>query len=331
VRAGATVVGILALLVLSGGSAGASGDPYRDQAEKITCPTAPSGWFNPPDAAGGRTFLTPLTPIVQPDGPTEFFGAPVVEVDCHYLTSSGKNIAVLVRYALPVDINPWNDFYIGCTVTGHPQNLATGPRPWTDTGRIYRAVGAKTWSLATFIDDLGQIAPGDVARFETIANEMLAAAQPFAHDCGLAGNGGPVGIQSIWTFSFDAHTSSGGVTSVGGTRGSFITTANEPGASVGTISNLAANNFRLRATSHGRRWALALHVGAPIAFQHGYGAVLRAQVAVLASSESGCSKGATGTLMLSEQYLTPPRVAVTVCGHTYLDGKGQVSLQMKTV
>lgn len=330
-RAGAIVVGIFGLLVLSGGTAGASGDPYLDQAEKIVCPAAPAGWSNPADSAGGRTFLTPLTPIVQPDGPTEFFGAPVVEVDCHYVTASGKTIAVLVRYALPVDINPWNDFYIGCTVTGHPQNAATSDHAWSKRDRIYRVVAAKSWSLATFIDDLGQVPANDVPRFEAIANEMLAAAQPFAHDCKLAGNGGPVDIRSIWTFSFDAHTSSGGVTSSAGTRGSFATIASAPGASAGTISNLAADNFRLKAASHAGKWWLALHVGTPIGFQHGYGAVLRAQLVVLASSEAGCRKGATGTLTLSLQYLTPPRVSVTVCGHTYLDGKGQVSLQMKTV
>jgi hypothetical protein len=325
------VVGILALLILSGGTARASQDPYQDQAEKISCPAAPPGWFNPSESAGGRTFLTPLTPIVQPDGPTEFFGAPVVEVDCRYMTAAGKNLSVLVRYALPIDINPWNDFYIGCTVTGHPQNLATGARAWNERDRIYRVVGAKTWSLATFIDDLRQLQPGDVPRFEAMANEMLAAAQPFAHGCKLAGNGGPVGIQSIWTFSFDAHTSGGGVTSSAKTTGSFVTTANTQGASVGTISNLHADNFRLKAASHGSRWSLALHVAAPIGFHHGYGSVLQARVVVLASNESGCSTGATGTLILSVQYLTAPRVAVTVCGRTYLDGKGQVSAQMKTV
>ena len=57
----------------------------------------------------------------------------------------------------------------------------------------------------------------------------------------------------------------------------------------------------------------------------------RRDVVVLASNESGCRTGATGTLILSVQYLTAPRVAVTVCGRTYLDGKGQVSAQMKTV
>jgi hypothetical protein len=322
---------VLSLLAISGGTAGASGNPYLDQAENITCPAAPAGWFNPGDAAGGRTFLTPLTALVQPDGPTEYFSAPVVQVDCLYKTDGGKQLDVSVRYALPIDINPWNDFYIGCTVTGHPQNAATGPHAWNDQDRIYRVVGRKTWSLATFIDDLNFLSPTDVPRFETIADSMLASAQPFAHNCKLAGNGSPVAIKSIWVFSFDAQTSKGGVTSSGKTSGSFITTPDASGGSVGAISNLRADDFRVRVTGKGQRGSLELRVGSPIEFRHSYGAVLRANLKVLASNEPGCHGGATGVLVLTVQYLTAPSVSIRVCGETYLDGKGDVSAQMKTV
>jgi hypothetical protein len=324
------VLVLVSVLALGAAPASASGNPYLDQAETIVCPAAPSGWFNPADAAGGRTFLTPLTPVVQPDGPTEFFSAPVVEVVCHYRTTGGKDLQVSVRYALPIDLNPWNDFYIGCTVTGHAQNAATAPRAWNDRDRIYRVVGEKTWSLATFIDDLRQVSAPDVPRFEAIANSMLRAAQPFAHDCKLAGGGGPVDIESLWTFSFDAKTSSAGVTSSGKTTGSFITTADASGGSVGAISHLSASNFRLRLSGR-LKGSLELHVGDPIDFHHSYGSVLRARLRVLASTEKGCGKGASGTLLVSVQYLTPPSVAVQICGHSYLDGRGQVSAQLKTV
>jgi hypothetical protein len=316
---------------MSGGTAAASDDPYHDQAERIACPAAPSGWFNPAESAGGKTILTPLTTVAEPAHPTTFFGAPVVEVDCHYLTTAGKNLEVIVRYALPIDLNPWNDFYIGCTVTGHPQNAATGAHPWSDHDRTYRVVGAKTWSLATFIDDLGAVGAADVPRFEAITRQMLASAQPFAHNCKLAGGGNPVDIKSIWTFSFDARTSSGGVTSSGKTSGSFVTTPDASGGPVGAITNLFADDFRLSGKGRGTTFSLELHVAAPIDFHHRYGSTLRAHVLVLASSEAGCRKGAAGTLVLSVQYLSAPQVAVKVCGHTYLAGKGQVSAQMKTV
>jgi len=323
------VLGVVMMLVLGGGTAGASGDPYSDQAEKIACPAAPSGWSSPAD--GGRTVLTPLTPLSSGTDPTTYFAAPVVEVDCHYATASGKEIEVLVRYALPTDINPWNDFYIGCTVTGHPQNVATAAHAWSESQRIYRVVGAKTWSLATFIDDLKALTPADVPHFESVADAMLAAAQPLAHDCTLAGGGGPVDIKSIWTFRFDARTTSGGISSSAKTSGSFVTTASTTGVGVGAITNLFANDFRLRVAEHGKTGSIEVHIGDPIVFRHGSGSLLRAHVVVLGSNEHGCAKGSVGTILLSLQYLSAPRVAVHVCGQTYLDGKGQVSAQMKAV
>ena len=158
---------------------------------------------------------------------------------------------------------------------------------------------------------------------------MLKAAQPFAHNCKLAGNGKPVELKSIWSFSFDAQTTKAGVTSSGRTSGSFVTTASTSGAGVGTISNLFAERLPPQGDGQGQDAVAEIHVGTPIEFQHGYGSLLRAHVVVAASNDPGCRKGSTGTLLVSLQSLTPPRVAVQVCGHSYLDGKGAVSAQMK--
>ena len=325
------IVGALSLLVLTAGVASVFADPYRDQAETIACPPAPPGWVNPPESEGGRYVLTPLTGVASADDPTEFFAAPIVQIDCHYRTSGGKDLQVFVRYALPIDINPWNDFYVGCTITGRPEPASTAARPWDDSGRVYRVVGSKTWSLATFIDNLNQLGKDDVPRFEAVTNAMLKAAQPFAHNCKLAGNGGPVNIQSIWTFSFDAKTTSAGVTSSASDSGSFITTAISSGSAVGTIRQLVAKNFRLEVKRKGSTESLAIHVGAPIAFNHGYGSLLRAQLVVVGSNDSGCRKGSSGTLLVSIQNLTPPHVVVQACGHTLLDGQGDsVRAQIKT-
>jgi hypothetical protein len=324
------IVVVLSVLLLSVATAGASADPYRDQAARVPCPAAPPGWFNPPASEGGRTVLTPLTAISAPDGLTELSAAPAVEIDCDYRTTSGKDVQVRVRYALPIDLNPWNDFDIGCTVTGHPQAVSTAAQAWTDRARVYRVVGAKSWSLATFIDDLGQLDNADVPHFEAMTNAMLEAVQPFAHNCGLPGNSGPVDVRSIWTFSFDVRTTSGGVTSRGSATGSFVTTPSPTGGP-GAISNLLATNFHLVIASGGTTHWLALHVGAPIEFRHGYGSLLRAQVSVIDSTAAGCRTGSTGTLLVSVPYLTPPLVSVSVCGHTYLDGKGRVRAAIKTV
>jgi hypothetical protein len=325
------IVGVLCLVAVCVGTAGASGDPYRDQIEKIPCPAGPPGWFNPPEGAGGRVILTPLTALTSADDPTTFFGSPVAQLDCAYRTSDGKFLDVFVRYALPIDLNPWNDFYIGCTVTHHPQNSATSAHPWSDTDRTYRVVGAKSWSLATFVDDLKELTPRDVARFEAITNDLLHAAQPYAHNCKLAGNGGAVDIKSIWTFSFDAQTKAAGVTTSGGTSGSFITTAEQSTAGVGTISNLQATDFSIKVSGKGRSGSLEVHIGRPIDFHHSYGSVLRAHVVVVASHEAGCAAGAAGTFKLTVQYLGRPSVSLRVCGRTFLAGQGRVIAQMKTV
>jgi hypothetical protein len=325
------IVGVLSLLVLAAGTASAWADPYQDQAAAIACPSAPPGWFNPPESQGGRIVLTPLTAVTSALDPTVRFAAPIVQVNCDYRTTAGKDLQVMVRYALPIDINPWNDFYIGCTATGRPEPASTAAHAWDDVGRVYRVVGAKTWSLATFIDNLRELGTSDVPRFEAMTDGMLKAAQPFAHNCKLAGNGGPVTIQSIWTFDFDVQTTSAGVTSSGRSSGSFVTTASTSGKAIGTISKLVARNFRLRVKSKGKTEWVAIHVGAPIEFRHGYGSLLRTHIIVIGSNDAQCRKGSSGTLLVSLQTLTPPRVVVQLCGQTFLDGKGRVVARIQSV
>src|SRR6266702_5771800 len=84
------IVGVLSVLVFIAVAVSASADPYRDQAETILCPSAPPGWFNPPESAGGRFVLTPLTAVAQTDDPTVLFGAPLVQLNCIYQTTGGK-------------------------------------------------------------------------------------------------------------------------------------------------------------------------------------------------------------------------------------------------
>jgi hypothetical protein len=324
------ILAVLSMLVFSAAAASASPDPYRDQAERIACPAAPPGWSHPSESEGGRNILTPLTAVQQTDDPTLLLGAPIVQVDCYYKSSTDRFLQLSVRYALPIDINPWNDFYIGCTVTGHPEVVSTAAHAWNDRDRVFRVVGAKTWSLATFVDDLKAVQEAEVPRFEAMTRAMLAAAQPYAHNCGLAGNGGAVDLKSIWSFSFDVQTTSGGVTSSGKSSGSFVTTASTDGSPVGKITNLFATDFRLKVTKKGTTHWLTIHVGSPIEFRHGYGSLLRTHLIVTASNDTNCRKGATGTLLVAHQDLSAPRVAVKVCGQTFLDGKGRVSTQIQT-
>ena len=327
-RAGLIVVGALVLLsALGAGSVHAGGDPYATQADTVPCPTPPSGWSNTPAA---REVLTPNT--ISPDGNLIlYFSAPVVEIVCVYRTAAAKDMDVRVYYDLPTDMNPWNDFDIGCTSTHAPAASSIAAKAWNPTQRVYRVIGAKTWSLATFDDAVKQLKPEDVPRFEAMTQEMLKGVQGYAHNCSLAGNGHPTGVKSNWTFSFNARTTSGGVTSSGSTSGSFGTTVSPGGTTAGAISNLSASNFPLRVTGGGKPRVLSIHVGTPIAFSHGYGAMLQAHVVVFASNDAGCRKGSTGTLVVSVPYLGSPIIKLDVCGHSYLHGKGPVTAFIKNL
>jgi hypothetical protein len=236
-----------------------------------------------------------------------------------------------VRYALPSDINPWNDFDIGCTVTGHPEAASTVSQAFNRRSRTYRIVAARSWSLATFIDNLRQLTPAEVPHFEAIANTMLKDAQPLAHNCSLPGDHGPVAVKAIWTFSFAASVSRVGVTSSASTSGTFVTSPSPNGTQIGAISNLRATDFRLTLTGHGGTRSLTIHIGAPLSFSHSYGSLLRTTIVVLGSSDPGCRTGTTGSLLVSAPYLATPSVRLSVCGQTYLDGKGSVSAQIKSV
>lgn len=326
-RARFTVGALVLLFAFGAGMVHAAGDPYAVQADKVPCPTPSKGWSNVPSA---RSVLTPNT--ISPDGSLIlYFAAPIVEIVCVYRTPAGKDIDLRVRYDLPIDVNPWNDFDIGCTATHPPAAPSIAAKAWNARQRVYRVIGVHTWSLATFIDSFKQLKPADVPRFETMAKLMLKGVQPFAHGCSLAGGGKPTEIKSLWTFSFDVHSTSGGVTSTGSTSGSFSTAVGPDGTATGAISNLSAPDFQLRVTGGGKRDVLSIHVGTPIGFSHGYGAALRTQIVVTASNDAGCQKGSKGTLLVSVPYLSSPTVKLEVCGHSYLDGKGPITAFIKSV
>jgi hypothetical protein len=322
------IVGAFVLLFAFGaGNVHGAGDPYAAQADQVPCPTPSRDWHNVPSA---RSVLTPNT--ISPDGSLiVYFAAPIVQISCVYRTPAGKDVSLTVRYALPIDVNPWADFDIGCTSTHPPAGPTIAAKAWNAQQRVYRVIGAKTWSLATFIDDLNQLKPTDVPRFETMARLMLKGVQPFAHNCSLAGNGNPVQIKSLWTFSFSAHTTHAGVTSSGGTSGSFSTAVSSDGTTSGSLSNLSVPDFRLRVSGGGKSNVVSIHVASPIGFSHGYGAALRANVVVIASNDAGCQKGAKGTLLVATPYLSSPKVQLAVCGHSYLNGSGSVTAFIKSV
>jgi hypothetical protein len=324
------VVGLSCGLGTASGAGRADPDPFRDQAQRIACPAAPPGWSIPPgdetgDGQGGREILTPLT-VVPESGP---YGGDAVEVDCDYFAAGNRHLRVGVRYALPVDPNPINDFYFGCSASALSAGLPNGGFAWNAHDRIFRVVGSSTWSVATFYDFLQVLRGDEVTRFEAVTRELLGRSAPAAHGCPAPGSAGPVATRTIWDFGFALRVTSKGVTTRGGTEGSFVTTAS-PAGGPGVISRLSASEIVVATTPKGARRAQSttIRIGRPLDFQARYGATLRAAVQVVASTYPPCRVGATGTLTVSTMRFV---VQLDVCGRNLVQGDGPVSMHIDSV
>jgi hypothetical protein len=310
---------LAALAVAAPLAPAASVDPFADAAANVVCPAAPAGWFNP-GGDGGRFVLTPLTP----GGDDGLYGGSDIEVDCGYFTNAGKHLTVVVRWALPQDVNPFADFDIGCTLNDFAAGVPTGAYGWNTTDRVYRVVSDQRWSYATFYDYLGQLAPADVGGFESIARTMLHASEPDAHECGIANLGRPVALRSNWAFGFDVTaTANGGRTHATG-EGTFAIRA-DPEGGAGTLLDLRAQALAVTVTAKGARpRTVRLRVLAPRDFRSSYGATFHARVAVTGSTLPACRVGAAGTLTVST---ATDDVRLDVCGRRLVDAGGRITLQ----
>jgi hypothetical protein len=295
-------------------------DPYADAASVITCPAGPAGWFVPPGTEG-RYVLTPLTVSGGDENEApEAYGGSQVNVDCTYWTQQGGRLTVSVRYALPIDFNPYADFYIGCKTNTMGVGAPTGPQPWNNQQRLYRVLSNVSWSYATFYDAYDQLQGSDITSFEAITRQMLKDAEPIAHTCAL--NLQATAPQTLWTFGFDANVKNAGLTTTGGTSGTFFTRPNVNGGT-GQLTQLKAVDIVLT-MSHGSKkvGAVTLHVTQPVSFTYSYGAVLRALVQVSASTYAPCRFGATGTLTVDTNTQT---ATVQVCHRNLVEGTGSTN------
>jgi hypothetical protein len=232
-------------------------------------------------------------------------------------------LIVLVRYALPKSFNPYADFFIGCKTNRMGIGGPTGPKPWDTKDRTYRVLSEKSWSYATFIDSYAELKGEEPAAFAAIARTLLKRAEPIAHDCKLALV--PTAPQKYWIFGFDARVKSNGLTTTGGTSGSFMTRPNEQGGT-GELGQLKARKIVLR-IREGQKLvgSVTLRVTQPLSFEHSYGAELRARVKVTATTYAPCNKGATGTLMISTRTGT---ASLQICDRNMIQGTGNTNARI---
>jgi len=278
-------------------------------ANSISCPNAPSGWTLP---ANGRYVLSP-NPLEATDGGGDRPIDNEVEVNCTYFNGAGEPVVVNTSYALPTDINPWSDFDFGCTSVNYvPGYLPITGFPWDTQHRVYFTLSSKSWSYAEFEDPYSVLANKDVGSFESITNDLLASAQPAAHNCQLAGGGNPTPVLFPWYFSFKFTGTNNNVSLSGGSRGSFVTAPSKT-SPTGIISHLQASDIFVTATPKGASaQKLTIRVGDPLLFRAFYTETLKAEISVVSSNYAACPKGSTGTLVVSSD--PAPAVELDICG-----------------
>jgi hypothetical protein len=308
-------VAISASCLALASAATSAADPYADAASVITCPNGPSGWYVPP-GSDGRYVLTPLTTSAN----TGAYGGTQVNVDCTYWTHQGGRLTVSVRYALPTDFNPYADFFIGCKTNTTGIGGPTGPKPWDTTDRLYRVLSDSSWSYATFYDAYAQLQGNEVGTFEGIARSMLKDAEPIAHNCQLSLQ--PTAPSTLWTFGFDANVTNNGLTTTGGTSGTFLTKPNETGG-VGQLTRLKAAAIVLKMTQGSKAvGSVTLKLTQAVSFSYTYGAAFRALVQVKSSTYAPCHVGATGTLIVTSSV---GKVTLQACHRALLQGTGSTN------
>jgi hypothetical protein len=169
-------------------------------ANSIACPAPPSGWFLP-GGSSGRYVASPSKADAVPADMLQP-GLDQVTVYCHYFTKSGKALIVSSNYALPSNLNPFNDFDVGCSDNASKAGVATGGYGWNTKDRIYRVVSLTTWGYAAFWDYQRQLVKRDVGSFEAVTQSLLTRSEPAAHSCSLAGFGKEVPIPPC---TIDSH------------------------------------------------------------------------------------------------------------------------------
>jgi hypothetical protein len=284
----ASLVGLLLAVAASGG-------PGKG-VDSIGCPPGPSGWNNPPVTKG---ITAPQTTNNGYGGGYEQVaaGGNVATVTCSYHNTTSKQVYVAVSFALPTDLNPLNDFDLGCS---------RGDAGWNATERVYRVSSRSEWALATLTDSGRYLQAGEVPAFEGVTRELLRNAKGFGHSCVVAVR--PTEVPS--RFFFDIK--------VGGDnlKATFWTPPSPDKSGVFPIEKISPARAKLQVnTSNGMRTlGIAFTKGIDYRIQTGHSpARVRFHVRVTTSHVPACSAGATGQLTIA----TPIDVAIDVCGRRF--------------
>jgi hypothetical protein len=274
----------------------ATPSPVKDP-NLIACPSAPSGWTYAPVR---KTLATPES-VPEPDAEEHLAtGGNLVTVACTYWATDIRQVTVRVTYDLPTDINPINDFYVGC---------GNGNLKWNSDYRVYRVASDQQWANA-FFDDFGLYMPDtEVPTFQRLANQLLQNASGFGHDCTL--KVAPTELMARYTF--DIRIAGANLKSIFYTKGAPDIAGTKP------IVSLARTSAPLQVKANGktRRLTIKFTDGIDYSLKNGGNVgTARFKVKVTQSGLATCRAGQTGTLTISTQ----PAVLLDICGQTFLRG-----------
>jgi hypothetical protein len=262
----------------------------------IQCPSPPAGWSRPPVS---KSVSTPENTNPGYGGNYEQVGAGGnnATVNCVYHDTSAKQVNVILSFALPTDLNPFNDFFFGCS---------KGDVGWNNTGRVYRIASADQWAIATLMDPSRYMSPGDVPKFEAIARRLLQNGNGYGHSCSLVLR--PTQILSRYFFDIrvgGTNLSASFWTPSSPEKGNlYVITKVTPATAAMSVDTSSGTRVLAVKLTHGIDYRLAT-ARTPLQARFG--------IRLTSSTVAGCGRGATGTLAIA----APLSVTITACGRVF--------------
>lgn len=267
---------------------GDSGFLYR-------CPGPPAGWtaspWNPvlttPSALNIRHTKTGAAVD------TSYPGSDQETVSCYYGHSSDSNgLYVSANLALPViDVNPLNDFYIGC---------GSNKTNYTPPGiPSYIAESTTRYAYAKFTDNNHALTQDDLPVFEALTRQLLQYVEPAAHTCKLDTTH-PVAVPALKSFGFKVSLKGTRLRASTSVAGAFDTAGGPTASNHYKVSILHVEpTFRMKVTQRGVAHRLSLHFSNPTFYYLAPVSRLVLHVTVWSSTVRGCPKGSHGTMTLT--------------------------------
>jgi hypothetical protein len=299
------------------GLAAASDDVY-------TCPAAPQGWAQfatNPILTGPTSIMGDHTATLEPGSTQEV-------VNCDYFNANKSHVRVTGDIALPIDLNPINDFYYGCG-----SRLDSHDVKWDSVNRTMLIQSRTSWAFAIVTDPFHAFENSDVIDFQKVATQLLQSISGKAHTCALD-TVNPTEAPASWGFDFELSITTGsngvfdafgGIGTSGPARlplGSFVTEGGPDAKNHYKVTSISLPDVDLTVVQHGASRHLTLKFTKAVRFY--YKAPLAAFVVgvkVANSHVPGCPNGSTGTLgatsVFSSTIVGPKTLHLKLCGSLF--------------